>query len=188
MIEFKKTLAACAMLSLGACSTLLPKSEAVTIGPWRSYQELQQVFDKIVPHKTTAGDLKKMGLAPSANPNITILNYSDILRRFIPSPSINAQDLDEGVKECISAKTGCIGYEINQTVTKRMRYGNFVADFLDFRRKVDIVGWRFDGVILIRDNVVVYTLTGGEPSIHQFEESKNPLGPLQGMGASKGLP
>ncbi|HQT26478.1 MAG TPA: hypothetical protein PLK99_07765 [Burkholderiales bacterium] len=185
MIKFKKSLTACAMLLLCACSSLLPKGEFVTLGPWHSYQELQQVFDKIVPNKTTAEDLKKMGLDPAMNPNITILNYSDILRRFIPSPSINAEDLDEGVKECISAKTGCIGFEINQTMMKRVRYGNFWADFLDFHRKVDVVGWRFDGVILIRDNIVVYKLTGGEPSVHQFQESNNPLGPLQGIGASK---
>ncbi len=180
----KKTVLA--LLFLGGCTSFLPKAEVITIGPWHSFQEVQDVFDKIVPNKTTVGDLKKMGLEPSVNPNITILNYSDILRRFIPSPSINAQDLDEGVKDCISAKIECIGFEINQSTTKRARYGNFWADFLDFKRKVDVVGWRFDGVILIKNNVVVYKLSGGEPSIHQFEENRNPLGPLQGLGGSAG--
>lgn len=181
----KKTLIVLCLVFLGGCSSLLPKGEVVTIGPWHNFQEVQHVFDEIAPHKTTVADLKKLGLDPSVNPNITILNYSDILRRFIPSPSINADDLDEGVKECISAKTECIGFEITLGKTKRVRYGNFWADFLDFNRKVDVVGWRFDGVILIKNDIVVYKLTGGEPSIHRFEENNNPLGPLQGIGSAR---
>lgn len=83
------------------------------------------------------------------------------------------------------AKTACKGYEVEQRSTTRHRYGNFWADFLNFHRKMDIVGWRFKGVILIRDDVVVYKLTGGQPAIHEFESSNNPLGPLQGFGESR---
>lgn len=185
MIELKKTVVVFALLSLAACSSMLPKAEVITIGPWHSFQDVQQVFDRIVPHKTTVADLDKLGLDPRKNPNITLLNYSDVLRRFIPSPSIDAGDLDEGVRECLRAKTACEGYEINQSSTKRIRYGNFWADFLNFKRKVDVVGWRFNGVILISNKIVVYKLTGGEPAIHEYEENSNPLGPFQGMGSSK---
>ena len=184
MNKFRNALLSLVPVLICGCSSMLPKAEIVTISPWHSYQEMQAVFDKIDLHKTTAADLAKLGLDPSKNPNITLLNYSDVLRRFIPSPSVNANDLDEGVKECISAKTSCIGYEINQNVKKRVRYGSFWADFLNFKRKVDILGWRFNGVILMKDKVVVYKLTGGEPSIHEFEETRNPLGPLQGIGES----
>lgn len=184
MNKFKNALVALFPLLTWGCGSMLPKAEVVTISPWRSYADVQAVFDKIILHKTTSADLARLGLDPSKNPNITLLNYSDVLRRFIPSPSINASDLDQGVKECISAKTGCEGYEISQSMIRRARYGNFWADFLDFRRKVDVSGWRFNGVILMKDKVVVYKLTGGEPSIHQFEENRNPLGPLQGIGES----
>ncbi|NDU92764.1 MAG: hypothetical protein G3I10_09205 [Ferrovum sp.] len=34
-------------------------------------------------------------------------------------------------------------------------------------------------ILLIKDNVVIYKLTGGEPAIHKNEEHLNPLGPLQ---------
>lgn len=169
-------------LSLGGCSSLLPKGETETEGPWQTFWEAQQTFDKIIPHQTTIDDLKQLNLEPSSNPNVTILNYSDVLRRFIPSPSINAHDLDPGVLECIAAKTACKGYEIDQRVMKRKRYGNFWADVFNFERKVDIAGWRFNGVILIKDNLVVYKLTGGQPSIREHEENKNPLGPFQGFG------
>lgn len=172
-------------LCLGGCSSLLPKGETETEGPWQTFGEAQQTFDKIIPHQTTVEELKQLKLDPASNPNITILNYSDLLRRFIPSPTINAHDLDPGVQECISAKTACKGYEIDQRVMKRKRDGNFWADFLNFKRKVDIVGWRFNGVILIKDNLVVYKLTGGQPAIHEREENKNPLGPFQGIGESR---
>ncbi len=163
----------------GCTPAILPTSQSVTVNPWTSYQEMQTLFDRIVPNQTTVEDLKAMKLDPRANPNIVILNYSDILKRFIPSPSINAHDLDLGVQECIQAKTACEGYEINQAVMERNRYGNFFADFLNFKRKTDVVGWRFNGIVLIKNNVVIYKLTGGEPAIHKYEENLNPLGPLQ---------
>lgn len=171
-------------LFLTACGAMLPHGETVTDGPWQNFQEAQQTFDKIILHQTTVQDLKKLQLDPATNPNITILNYSDVLRLFIPSPTINADNLDAGVQECIAAKTACQGYSIDQHSIKRKRYGNFWADFLNFKRKVDVVGWRFSGVILIKDNVVVYKLSGGQPAIHELEENMNPLGPFQGIGSS----
>lgn len=80
--------------------------------------------------------------------------------------------------------TRCQGYEVDHRVLKRNRYGNFWADLLNFKRKTDIVGWRFNAVVLITDDVVVYKLTGGQPAIHDREESNNPLGPFQGAGES----
>jgi hypothetical protein len=72
-------------LLLAGRTSLLPRSVAVVESPWRSYQEAQQTFDKIIPNKTTLNDLKQLKLDPKTNPNITILNYSDVLRCFTPS-------------------------------------------------------------------------------------------------------
>ena len=165
--------------ALAACSNMLPRGEQLTYSPWQSFAEAQQAFDRIVPHQTTLAELKEMKLDPKANPNITILNYSDILRRFLPSPSINSNELDAGVQECIKAKSACEGYELNQQSIKRKRYGSFLADLFNFHRKTDVAGYRFNGVLLIKQGVVIYKLTGGEPAIHEFEESVNPLGPFQ---------
>lgn len=173
------------VLFLAGCGSLLPRGESVVESPWHSFAEAQQTFDSIIPYKTTVEDLRKLKLDPLQNPNITLLNYSDVLRRFIPSPATNIQDLDSGVRDCINAKSACKGYEVDQKTVTRRRYGNFWADFLNFKRKVNIVGWRFRGVILIEGDLVVYKLTGGQPAIHELEETKNPLGPLQGIGESK---
>ena len=169
---------------MSACSTLLPEGKGEVEGPWQSYAEAEQVFKKIVPHQTSVADLKRLKLDPLSNPNISILNYSDVLRRFVPSASIDTAQLESGVQECLKAFSACSGYEIDHRFIQRKRYGNFLADFLNFKRKVDIVGWRFNAVLLIRDGIVVYKLTGGQPSIHEHEESLNPLGPFQGTGES----
>lgn len=169
---------------LAGCGSLLPRSDAVVEGPWQSYHDAQLAFEKIVPYQTTVEDLKAIGMAPSLRPNITILNYSDVVRRFIPSPLTNPEELDDGVRDCIKGKTACTGLEIDQASIKRIRSGGFWADFLNFKRKVDVTGWRFSGMLLIKDNIVVYKLIGGQPLIHELEHSKNPLGPLQDIGGS----
>jgi hypothetical protein len=176
------TLAVC---TLSGCTSLLPRSEVVSNSSWQTYQEARETFDQIVPGKTTVEDLKELQLDPDSRPNITILNYSDVLRRFLPSPSVSAADLDIGVRECIAAKTVCTGYEVQQRSIRRQRNGNFWADFTNFRRKVDVSGWQFNGLILLKDGTVVYKLTGGQPAILEHEETSNPLGPFQGIGESK---
>lgn len=177
-----------AVLALAAavlcgCAALLPHTETETQSPWASFEEAQKALDKVIARETTLADLARIGLDPKLDPNIAILNYSDILRRFVPGPSIDAASLDSGVKECIAAHAACIAYEIDRKVVKRRRYGNFLSDFLNFRRKTDVVGWRFTAVLLIKDGVVIYKLTGGQPKIREHEETTNPLGPLQGRGA-----
>lgn len=175
-------LMAMVLATTAACSSLLPCTEVLTDSPWQTFEDAQRTFDQIVLHRTTVEELKELKLDPASNPNVSILNYSDILRRFIASPSVDASSLDAGVQECLRAATRCQGYEVDHRVLKRRRYGNFFADIFNFRRKTEVVGWRFNAVLLISDGVVVYKLTGGQPAIHEHEESKNPLGPFQGAG------
>jgi hypothetical protein len=167
---------------LCGCTSLLPRSKEVSVSPWHTYQEAQQTFDMILPGKTTAFELKLLSLDPDTNPNIAILNYSDVLRRFLMNQSVSLADLDDGVRECVMAKTGCMGYEINQKLVKKHRNGSFWLDFLGFKRETHTAGWRFQGLILMKEGVVVYKLTGGQPVIHETEENNTPLGPLQGVG------
>ena len=164
------------------CTSLLPRSKEGTASPWKSYGEAQQAFDRIEPGRTTVEDLKPLNLDPSANPNIAILNYSDVLIRFVPHASISLSDVDAGVRLCITAKTGCKGYEVNQSSVAKNRNGNFIADVLGFSKSTHTTGWKFNGLLLIKDGVVIYKLTGGKPSIAELEEDNNPLGPVQSLG------
>ena len=167
---------------LAGCSGLLPRSKETTASPWASYREAQETFDQIIPGTTTAADLWELSLDPESMPNIAILNYSDVLRRFLVNPSVTLADLDDGVRDCISAKVDCRGFEVNQQSVHRHRNGSFWLDFLGFRKETHTAGWRFNGLVLVKDGVVIYKLTGGQPVILSQENSRTPLGPVQAVG------
>jgi len=167
---------------LTGCTALLPRSKEVTASPWTTYREAQATFDRIIPGKTTAEDLKELSLDPETMPNIAILNYSDVLRRFMLNQTVTLSDLDRGVQECVMAKTVCRGLEINQRLVKKHRNGNFWLDVFGFKRETHTEGFRFNALVLLKDNIVVYKLTGGQPVIQESEHTQNPLGPVQSIG------
>lgn len=173
-------LAVC-LMAMG-CSSLLPQSRTATQTKWASYGDAQAAFDKIVPGQTTDGHLRGLQLDPDDNPNITLLNYTDILQRFVPNASISMDHLDAAVRKCIAAKTACTGYAVDQKAVSRSRAGNFFADILGFHRETHVTGWTFSGLLLMENGVVVYKLTAGQPKIAEQESLKNPLGPLTGFG------
>lgn len=170
------------------CSNLLPTVEQNTVSPWKSYEEAKQSFDKIVLGKTTSGELKELGFDPFANPNIKLLNYLEITRIFIPKESIRMADLHSDIRICLKAKTACQGYEISPKHLNSQRYGNVVLDVLNFRRKTRTTGWKFQGLIILNGELVVYKLESGEPRILELEDRENPLGPLQEISVNPGLP
>lgn len=166
------------------CSSLLPDAKQETQTPWHSYAEAQSMFDSITPGKTTLAELNALGIDPAKTPNVALLSHTDLLRRLVPSSSFDIHLLDPGLQECMSAQAGCFAYEIEQLSLRRNRYGNFWLDFLNFRRQVDVSGWQFDAVVVIKKNIVVYKLWSGKPKVHALENERNPLGPLQGLGPS----
>jgi hypothetical protein len=168
---------------VGGCSSLLPKSKEVTASPWQTYQDAQDTFDKIIPGQTTIAELRNMSLDPALNANIAILNYADVMRKFMLNQSFSINDLDNGVRDCVMAKIVCRGFEISQSSVQKQRMGNVVFDVLGFYRETHTAGWRFNGLILLKDDIVVYKLTGGQPVIQQTEENQNPLGPVQAIGS-----
>jgi hypothetical protein len=165
------------------CSNMLPRTKEITKSPWQTYQAAQDAFDKIIPGQTTIAELRQMSMDPGSNPNIAILNYADVMRKFMVNQSFSINDLDNGVRECVTAKVACRGFEINQSQMEKNRQGNVVLDVLGFYRETQTIGWRFNGLILLKDDIVVYKLTGGQPVIAQTDESKNPLGPVQALSS-----
>jgi hypothetical protein len=57
-------------------------------------------------------------------------------------------------------------------------------DFMNFKRQVDVSGWQFHAVLVVKDDVVVYKTWSGKPHVQQLEVERSPLGPLQGIGPS----
>ena len=174
---------AVAIVGIGGCASLLPHGKALSDRPFGSYVQAQAAFDRIEPYKTSVATLRGLGIDPAVTPNVTLLNYSDIIRRLLP-PSGSDVVLDPGIRDCLNAQAACRGYEIDQQHIDRKRVGNFWLDFLDFRRETTTTGWRFDMLLLIVDGHVVYKLWGGQPDISTVEATRNPLGPLQGFGVA----
>jgi hypothetical protein len=173
------TLAAC---WLAGCAELLPQAATRTQVGWNSYDDARQTIERIVPFQTRSPDLVAMGLTPESNPAITILTYSDILQRFAAGSVMRPEDFDRGIRECLLAGKRCRAYSINVAVANRDRVGNFWLDSLNFKRITDLTGWRFNALVILVDDLVVYTLYGGHPMLNDREVVRNPLGPLQGWG------
>ena len=186
-MPFCRPYRSCAMviaIAFTGCAALLPQSQSTGTSKWESYDAANSSFSRIAPYTTTKQDLASLGLDPTNNANITILNYSDIIRRFIPSSAIASENLDKGIVDCIEAKNACSAYEIDVKSLNRKRSGNFWLDSLNFKRRTETSGWRFTGLVVLRDDLVVYKLSGGQPKIQEAEESRNPLGPFQGFTES----
>lgn len=170
-----------AVFMLSGCASLLPQAKQETQTPWHTYAEAHAMFDQIVPGKTALADLKALRVDPGQTSNVALLSHTDLLRRLFPTSSLDIRTLDPGLQECV-ASPNCFGYEIEQISLHRRRFGNFWADFFNFRRHTDISGWQFNAVIVIKEDKVVYKMWSGKPSIHQLEQERIPLGPLQSIG------
>lgn len=170
--------------SLSACSSLLPSTETATQTPWQSFAEAQRTFERIVPYQTTAKDLQQNSLDPYQNPNVAILSYADLMRRLLPNGIVATEYLDPGLRDCLMVQEQCSALELDQKQIERRRSGNFWLDFFNFRRIVTLSGWRYNAIIVLKQDLVVYKLWSGQPAIHETEDNINPLGPLQGLGES----
>ena len=174
------------LAALSGCAALLPDSKVATEDSWKSFDDAQAAIEKIVPYRTRRPELAAAGMDPRANPAITILSFADVVQKFAVGSAVDAKTLDAGIRDCLAAGKSCSGYSVNVRSSRRNRIGNFWLDVTNFRREVDVTGWTFNALILLVDDRVVYTLHSGQPKMHEREVSRNPLGPLQGIGEDIG--
>jgi hypothetical protein len=167
---------------LTGCSSLLPRVENTTESPWHSFEDAQEDFEKIIPGQTTISELKELGFDPYISPNVSLINYLDLIQHFIPNSSIEMEDLPPSVQACLYEKEACYGYVIEPSVIHSKRYGNAALDVLNFKKLTQVSGWRFKALLVLKKDLVVYKLAGGEPNVLKFEKKNNPLGPLQDIG------
>ena len=177
-----KALAALLIAGLAGCTSLLPRSESSTADTWGDYESAAAAIERIIPLQTTRSELQAQGIDPRKNAAITILTFSDVALRFQTGGAIRAEELDPGVRQCLTAGKACSGYAIALKRTLNRRIGNFWLDSFNFRRETDSTGWSFNAIILLTGDLVVYTLHGGQPRMHETAVERNPLGPLQSWG------
>jgi hypothetical protein len=172
------------LLAAGCKSTLYSSTQSTTMTRWGSYSAVQGDFNKIRPRHTTVEGLKSLGFHPDVTPNVKILTYVDVIGTFMPNPGIRVRDLPDGVRECIEAREKGMAYLVDLHDIHDKRHGNLLLDIFGFKRKTHESGWRFKGMILMKEGLVVYTLSSGEPQISQEDTKVKPLGPFQELDSS----
>ena len=168
---------------LGGCSSLLPKAR--TESPtFQTFDEARLAVESLVPQQSNRESLSSLGLTPNKQPNTVIMTHADIVKRVVNGSVLSKEDLDLGIVTCINARDTCRGWELNVARISKARTGSFFADFFNFKRHTETTGWRFNALILMVNDVVVYRGWGGQPVVNEVEVTTNPLGPLQEMGPS----
>ena len=162
---------------------MLPKSLSQS-PTFQEFDEARQAIEGLVPKKSTVETLSALGLTPAKQPNTLILTQADVVRRTVNGSVLSKEDLDPGILTCINARDACRGWEFNVARIAKTRTGNFWADFVNFKRRTETTGWRFNALVLLVNDVVVYRGWGGQPVVNEVEVNTNPLGPLQDMGPS----
>jgi len=176
-----------AVLTTG-CKSLFPSTTNTVNSRWKTYQDVSASFSKIEPYNTDATGLKSLGFDPTVSPNVKILTYVEIVPIFLPNSGIQKTDLPGPVREFIDADGAGIAYMVDLNNVRGKRYGNIFLDVFNFSRKTHTSGWKFHGLILVKNDVVIYKLASGEPNVSTDEKKIRPLGPLQELdGAFFGL-
>ena len=168
--------------ALAGCGSLLPSGSSETPSLFASFDHARRALEQVVPHKTSLQDLAALGFNPQASANVTLIPYPEVISRLVPYSGVRPQDLDPGVRDCIAAQSACRAYLFRFGNEDRQREGGFWADFLNFKRVNHITGWRFEGLVVVDDKVVLFRNYAGEAKNDRTETQKNPLGPFQPSG------
>jgi len=172
------------ILFLTACGSPLPKTEDETKSRWNTFDEAMLAYNNVILGKSTVNDLRDLGYDPYSAPNVKILSYLDIMQKFMPTNSFQMHQLPLSVQNCLAKQEACMAYEANPGTVKSKRVGSLFLDLLGFSRKTIESGWRFNALIVLDNDVVVYKVWSGVPIVDSEKTRKNPLGPLQNSGGS----
>ena len=187
IIDIKTWFSLASFCMLSACASLLPSSQDKSLQPWTTFEEAKASYDRIEPFITDLETVQKLGFDPFKTPNLQILNHAQVVHAVVPAPIQDNGVVPPGILKCIKAQDDCKGYFMEPNRINRNRVGNFMLDFMNFKRETITTGWKFRALIVIVDDKVVYKQWSGTPNIQEESVQKNPLGPLQGLGASTGL-
>jgi len=172
-----------AALSSG-CSTILPAGSVDDHIGFDSFEAAEQALARVVPYRTTVPELEALGFKVRESANVVRIIYPDSIARLAPNSSVPLDTMDQGIRECIAARMACDVYEFRFGRQQQRRVGNFLLDFFNFKRRIVVSSWRFNALVVVKQETVLFTSHGGEPQNDHVEERVNPLGPLQSIGES----
>lgn len=165
-----------------SCVHLLPSNYEEDKALWTDYGAASSAFSSIVHGTTRLSEIQTTGFDIFNGANIKTLNFLDVQEMFLSHPSLELEDLPKGVRDCLEAQDHCDAYLLSVERLKSERYGSFWADLFGFRKKTHHTGWKYEVLLVVIDDIVVYALESGIPNIDRREVEKNPLGPLDGFG------
>ena len=171
---------------LSACTSLLPKASSSAGVGFENFEEARIAVERIVPLQTRTEALSAMGFDVRNGLNVTLVSYPEIVVRLTPHPGVPISTLDPGMRQCIDIQTACRGYLFRFDREDRKREGNFWMDFFNVRRTTHITGWRFEALIVVSDDLVLFRNYSGLARIDRVEKQTNPLGPFQPAGEGAG--
>lgn len=177
--RLRSAVLALALAGLAGCAGLLPTVRNDQRGGFASYEAARDALAKVVPYRTTRDELKALGFDVGASANMRLIGYPQLVGLLMPNPSLAPEQVDAGIRDCVAAREACRAYLFELGRTLRERQPPLVLDLLNFRRVTHVTGWRFEGLIVMRDGVVLFASHGGEPLIDRSERRVNPLGPFQ---------
>jgi hypothetical protein len=176
-------------LLLSGCSGMLPDAKQDVTNPWAGFDAAKASFDQIIPYSTDLATVRELGFDPYKTANMHVLNQAQVVIAVLPSPLLERSAIPKGILDCMKVQEACVGYLMEPSQIDQKRVGNFLLDFLNFKRHTLITGWKFSALIVVVGDQVVYKQWTGQPKIESSELRSNPLGPLQGMGeALKAVP
>lgn len=170
---------------ISGCAALLPRTTTISKSPWKSYREVVDAYDKVIPNKSSISEIRKLGFDIYSTPNLKILSYVDIA---VATSTLKRDVAGDGIEACLRARGICTGYVFEPQVYNSNRYGNFWLDTFNFKRRTLESGWRFRASFLVVESVVVEKFWYGEPLVNMDKEVVNPLGPLQEMSGILSVP
>ena len=171
---------------LSGCGSLLPRGGSEQPSGFDTFEAAARAFDEVVAYGTTVEQLKTLGFDLQSSTNVTLISYPQLTGRLAPDRGVPFEAIDPGIRDCIVARLACQVYEFHLGRETSRREGSFMLDFLNFRRETRVTGWRFEGLLAVRDGVVLFRSHGGEPRTDRTDRRINPLGPLQGAGEGSG--
>jgi hypothetical protein len=172
--------------ALCGCGSLLPSSTSESPSSFASFDDARQALEKVVPNQTSLADLAALGFDRLANANVTLIPYPEVVGRLVPYAGVQPADLEPGVRSCIAAQSACRAYVFRFGTEQRKREGGFWLDFLNIKRTTNVTGWRFEGLVVVNERVVLFRNYSGEKKIDRTDQQINPLGPFQPAGESSG--
>jgi hypothetical protein len=185
-MRYRLIISILACTALGACTSLLPSASSDAGTGFASFEAARIAAERIVPLQTRIQALGELGFDIERGQNVTLIPYPEIVVRLTPHPGVPINLLDAGIRQCIDIQMACRGYVLRFEREDRQREGGFWLDFFNVDRTTRLTGWRFEALIVVSNELVLFRNFSGQARTEKVDRQRNPLGPFQPAGEAAG--